>query len=118
LDGSALIASAAGHALSLKEDGSVWAWGRYESGELGVDTTGLSYGFSSTPLKVLVGRGTQPTSQPSTDVTSTVNPTITATQPGISGTPVPGFGFGTMAMTGCVLTLVSLFFSFNRRKLL
>jgi alpha-tubulin suppressor-like RCC1 family protein len=48
LTGSIAIASGFNHAMVLREDGTVWAWGRNESGELGDGTTVCKH----TPVQV------------------------------------------------------------------
>ena len=40
LTGVVAVAAGADHSLALKSDGTVWAWGRNSSGQLGVATTG------------------------------------------------------------------------------
>ena len=51
-DLSNIIAIAAGgdHCLALSRNGTVWAWGNNDCGQLG---NGLDYGYSSTPVQVL-----------------------------------------------------------------
>jgi alpha-tubulin suppressor-like RCC1 family protein len=54
LDGVEAIAAGSVHALALKEDGSVWAWGANDQGQLGNGTKtlgGNTLGIN-TPLKV------------------------------------------------------------------
>jgi len=46
-----MIAAGAGHSLALKEDGSVWAWGYNNLGQLGNGESGAGV-FESTPVKV------------------------------------------------------------------
>jgi alpha-tubulin suppressor-like RCC1 family protein len=45
------ISAGGDHALALLEDGTVWAWGRNDLGQLG---NGKSYNFTNIPTKVLI----------------------------------------------------------------
>jgi alpha-tubulin suppressor-like RCC1 family protein len=45
------IAGGLGHTIALKTDGSLWSWGRNDSGQLGVNNTT----FRSTPVTTLLG---------------------------------------------------------------
>ena len=45
--------SGSAHALALKADGSVWAWGLGESGQIGNGKTGVDTLYNSTPVQVL-----------------------------------------------------------------
>ncbi len=48
------IAGGGNHTVAIKTDGTAWAWGSNEYGQLGVETTETCYSFScsSTPLQV------------------------------------------------------------------
>ena len=58
LTGVAAVAAGEGHSLALKNDGTVWAWGRNTNGELGATTSGTcgTVPCSRSPLQV-VGPG-------------------------------------------------------------
>jgi len=51
LTGVQEIAAGGSHSLALKDDGTVWAWGLNQFGELGNGTTGVP-NSSSTPVQV------------------------------------------------------------------
>ena len=51
-----MISSGGGHALALKSDGTVWAWGRGSFGQLGSGGSGSS-ADTSTPVQVRDGSG-------------------------------------------------------------
>lgn len=48
------LASGGEHALAVKSNGEIWAWGRNQSGQLGYTTTGL---FSSEPTRLTTPTG-------------------------------------------------------------
>ncbi|MCW5983296.1 MAG: choice-of-anchor D domain-containing protein [Bryobacteraceae bacterium] len=52
LTGVTAIAAGVNHSLALRSDGTVWAWGDNQSGQLG-DGAGGHYVYSVTPVKVL-----------------------------------------------------------------
>jgi alpha-tubulin suppressor-like RCC1 family protein len=78
LDGATAVAAGQYHTLALKDDGSVWAWGSNEHGQVGND----SASSTASPVLVLMGSQIPPPSSP-TPVIVTVPPA--AATPGTYG---------------------------------
>lgn len=78
IDGATAVAAGMYHTLALKSDGSVWAWGSNEYGQIGND----SVSSTASPVLVLMGSQIPPPASP-TPIIATVPP-ATAT-PGPAG---------------------------------
>jgi alpha-tubulin suppressor-like RCC1 family protein len=102
---------------ALKDDGTVWGWGRNDVGELGSNYRTVE------PYPVLVFKGPTPTSTPTPMPTSTPTPTQAITQlsatpastptptiaqqsatPPSTPTPAPGFELATTLLAGLAIT--------------
>lgn len=89
---------------ALKEDGTVWGWGRNNLGELGSNYRTVE------PYPVLVFKGPAPDSTPTPMPTSTPTPTPAITQPSATPastptpTPAPGFELAAALLAGLAIT--------------
>ncbi|MDI6897786.1 RCC1 domain-containing protein [Methanocella conradii] len=87
---------------ALKEDGTVWGWGRNDAGELGSGYRTVE------PYPVLVFKGPTPTGTPTPTPTSTPTPTPAITQPSATPastpTPAPGFELAAALLAGLAIT--------------
>lgn len=103
--------------IALKDDGSVWGWGRNDNNVLGNGKNNVEV----SPI-LLFSSETQPTSTSTATENHTPSNasqgTITPTQTIVSSTPVPtsGFTFSNMAVIGCILLVIGLLSGFRLKK--
>jgi alpha-tubulin suppressor-like RCC1 family protein len=76
MDGATAVAAGLYHTLALKSDGSVWAWGSNEFGQVGND----SASSTASPVLVLMGSQIPPPASP-TPIIATVPPATAAPEP-------------------------------------
>lgn len=107
------------YAIALKDDGSVWGWGRNDNKELGDHKI-------VEPHPVLIFQEPVEATQVPTVIPSIIpdpGTTINASQTTIAPTPgqaepvpTPGFTLSTIILTGCVLVAAGLLYMVRRMK--
>ena len=108
--------------IALKDDGSVWGWGRNDNGALGNGKNNVEV----SPILLFSGQeqatpthSVTPTLTPSTNSTSTNTSQVTSVPTQVSAataTPTPGFSFSTITVLGCLLIVSELLFGFRLQK--
>ena len=98
LDEVTAIAAGMYHTLALKSDGTVWAWGSNDNGQIG----NSSVSSTASPVQVLIG--------PQTTVTPpSPTPIIPVTAP-VTATPVParsgGLNFMLIGVAGLIVVMI------------
>ena len=129
LDNVIMISGRGVHSVFLKDDGSVWACGDNYAGSVGYGNVSDDSpdAIVSTPVKIL-GPDEEPTPStiPTSKPTITVQPNSTTTllinnssstgQPGKTGLPIPGMGFGTVLMAALTMATIGAMYNWRRTK--
>ena len=117
------------HSVFLKDDGSVWACGDNYAGSVGYGNVSDDSpdAIVSTPVKIL-GPDEEPTSstiptskptitaQPNSTTTMLINNSSATGQPGKTGLPIPGMGFGTVLTAALTMTTISVIDNWRRKR--
>ncbi len=96
IDNATAVAAGMYHTLALKADGSVWAWGSNEHGQIGDGSTSST----ASPVLVLMGSQTPPPASPT--------PVIATIQPPAATTPVTSGADYLLAGAICLLAVAAI----------
>jgi len=107
--------------IALKDDGSVWGWGRNDNKALGNGKNNVEVSpillFSGSPKATAAPTATS-IATPTSDSTlmNSLQATSAPTQNQSTPVPTSGFSFNTMAIIGCSLVVAGLLLEFRWKK--
>lgn len=110
LDGAIAVAAGSYHTLALNSDGSVWAWGSNEYGQVGND----SVSSTASPVLVLMGSQIPPPASP-TPIIATVPPATATPGPGGVNYVLVG-ALGLLVILAVIVAAYLLVFKKNPKK--